>query len=111
MPNLHKTTLMVGGVIRQFRFCTKCLRIMKETFAQVRAEAAKIVTEAQVGIRSVIETKKVIQTPEEAVVTPAEVVEEAVVEEPVKAKKALKIKIKKESSRKKSISDILAEVE
>lgn len=31
-PNLHKTTLFIGGRSLGLRLCTKCLRIMKEDF-------------------------------------------------------------------------------
>jgi large subunit ribosomal protein L28 len=110
MPNLHKTTLTVGGATRQFRFCTKCLRIMKDTFGQVYKDASKIVKEVQVEQTPVKTPEEIVETVAETVNTPEVEESEVVSDEPKKkTKKASKVKVKKESSRKKSISELIEE--
>ncbi len=108
LPNLHKTTLTIGGETRQFRFCTKCLRIMKSGFSKVQGQANKIVKEAQkVEAPVVVEPK--VETPSSVVEeTPAPI--DVAEEEPKKAKKAAKPKAKaKETSRKKALTDLISD--
>lgn len=40
-PNLHTAHIMVGGVRKKVRLCTKCLRLAKQNFMKKTKEASE----------------------------------------------------------------------
>lgn len=76
LPNLHLTTVYIGGKKVTARYCTKCLRIVRAAYPYTQAKADKV------EIKEVKETKqapkakaeKIVKEdekiPQEAVATP-----------------------------------------
>jgi len=75
LPNLHLTSIYIGGKRVKARYCTKCLRIMRAAYPYVQSKPDKV------------EIKEVKETPKTEKKRVKEEVKEAEKEETVAATK------------------------
>jgi ribosomal protein L28 len=41
-PNLHSAKVMIGGILKRVRLCTKCLRKLKKSTVKKEAVSSKV---------------------------------------------------------------------
>lgn len=71
LPNLHLTTVVIGGKKVKARYCTKCLRIIRASHPYVKPESVQVEVKNTVekGAERVIKEKGEKKTPQEEVAT------------------------------------------
>lgn len=83
MPNLHKTTLSIGGRRQTMKLCTNCLRVEKKKVTFTPKEKMVVVTKESVVVK---ETPKVEKTG-----TLSEAIEKSADKASKKTKKLVKV--------------------